>query len=258
MAVTAADRRRAGGDRGRGCALCRAERGPPGRCPLDVWWQYPTPAEPERRPSRLPFHEVPNVLITPHSSSSTEATADRRWSAVAANLDPLDARADAAQPEGPHRMGGTGSTGSWTSGCQSRASFTRGPTTASPSNIQGGSRMRECRTSGSVRGAPSNEHPYRNPLASGTPLVAMISVPICARIDPLDPIGPPPCRGRSGDLHRPSPSTLSGSACPSRRCRDIDRATDATNPVSQLSCAGIIVVPTTGREKNPGRGGCPF
>jgi phosphoglycerate dehydrogenase-like enzyme len=30
---------------------------------------------------------VPNVLITPHSSSSTEATADRRWSAVASNLD---------------------------------------------------------------------------------------------------------------------------------------------------------------------------
>jgi hypothetical protein len=77
----------------------------------------------------------------------------------------------------------------------------------------------------------------------------MISVPICARIDPLDPIGPP----RSGDLHRPSPSTLSGSACPSRRCREIDRATNATNPGSQLSCSGIIVVPTTGREKNPGR-----
>jgi hypothetical protein len=38
---------------------------------------------------------------------------------------------------------------------------------------------------------PSNEHPYRNPLASWTPLAAMISVPICARIDPLDPIGPP-------------------------------------------------------------------
>ena len=27
------------------------------------------------------------TLITPHSSSSTEATADRRWSVVAANLD---------------------------------------------------------------------------------------------------------------------------------------------------------------------------
>jgi phosphoglycerate dehydrogenase-like enzyme len=34
-----------------------------------------------------PFHELPNVLITPHSSSSSDATADRRWSVVAANLD---------------------------------------------------------------------------------------------------------------------------------------------------------------------------
>jgi phosphoglycerate dehydrogenase-like enzyme len=58
-----------------------------GGAALDVWWRYPTPAEPEPRPSHRPFHELPNVLITPHSSSSTEATADRRWSAVAANLD---------------------------------------------------------------------------------------------------------------------------------------------------------------------------
>jgi phosphoglycerate dehydrogenase-like enzyme len=58
-----------------------------GGAALDVWWQYPTPAEPERRPSRRPFHELPNVLITPHSSSSTDATAERRWSAVAANVD---------------------------------------------------------------------------------------------------------------------------------------------------------------------------
>ena len=58
-----------------------------GGAALDVWWQYPTQAEPERRPSRRPFHELPNVLITPHSSSSSGATADRRWSVVAANLD---------------------------------------------------------------------------------------------------------------------------------------------------------------------------
>jgi phosphoglycerate dehydrogenase-like enzyme len=58
-----------------------------GGAALDVWWQYPTEAEPERRPSRRPFHELPNVLITPHSSSFSGATADRRWSVVAANLD---------------------------------------------------------------------------------------------------------------------------------------------------------------------------
>jgi hypothetical protein len=51
--------------------------------------------------------------------------------------------------------------GSRTSGYQSHASFTSGRTSALPSNIQSGSRMRECRTSGSVR-VHSNEHPYRN------------------------------------------------------------------------------------------------
>jgi phosphoglycerate dehydrogenase-like enzyme len=58
-----------------------------GGAALDVWWQYPTQAEPDRRPSRRPFHELPNVLITPHCSSSTDATAERRWSVVAGNLD---------------------------------------------------------------------------------------------------------------------------------------------------------------------------
>jgi phosphoglycerate dehydrogenase-like enzyme len=58
-----------------------------GGAALDVWWQYPTVGEPDRRPSRRPFHELPNVLMTPHSSSSSDATAERRWSVVAANLD---------------------------------------------------------------------------------------------------------------------------------------------------------------------------
>jgi phosphoglycerate dehydrogenase-like enzyme len=58
-----------------------------GGAALDVWWQYPTPAEPERRPSRRPFHELPNVLMTPHCSSSTDASGERRWSVVARNLD---------------------------------------------------------------------------------------------------------------------------------------------------------------------------
>jgi phosphoglycerate dehydrogenase-like enzyme len=47
-----------------------------GGAAFDVWWQYPTQAEPDRRPSRRPFDELPNVLITTHSSSSTES--DRR------------------------------------------------------------------------------------------------------------------------------------------------------------------------------------
>src|SRR5262245_22195489 len=58
-----------------------------GGAALDVWWPYPTAAEPERRPSRRPFHELPNVLMTPHNSSSSDATAERRWIVVAANLD---------------------------------------------------------------------------------------------------------------------------------------------------------------------------
>ena len=43
-----------------------------GGAALDVWWQCPTAAEPERRPSRRPFHELPNVLITPHSSAQAK------------------------------------------------------------------------------------------------------------------------------------------------------------------------------------------
>jgi phosphoglycerate dehydrogenase-like enzyme len=63
------------------------EEGHLGGAALDVWWRYPTAAEPERRPSHRPFHELPNVLMTPHCSSTSDATAERRWSVVAGNLD---------------------------------------------------------------------------------------------------------------------------------------------------------------------------
>ena len=53
---------------------------------LDVWWQYPNAAEPERRPSRLPFHELPNVIMTPHCSGWTDGMVKRRWAEVAGNL----------------------------------------------------------------------------------------------------------------------------------------------------------------------------
>jgi phosphoglycerate dehydrogenase-like enzyme len=53
---------------------------------LDVWWQYPNAAEPERRGSRYPFHELPNVIVTPHNSGWTDGMVERRWSEIANNI----------------------------------------------------------------------------------------------------------------------------------------------------------------------------
>jgi phosphoglycerate dehydrogenase-like enzyme len=58
-----------------------------GGAAIDVWWQYPTAAEPYRRGSQLPFHELPNVIMTPHCSSATDGARDRRFGTVAGNLD---------------------------------------------------------------------------------------------------------------------------------------------------------------------------
>jgi len=58
-----------------------------GGAALDVWWHHWSPEHPERPPSRFPFHELSNVLMTPHCSGFTEGTADRRWGELAGNLD---------------------------------------------------------------------------------------------------------------------------------------------------------------------------
>jgi phosphoglycerate dehydrogenase-like enzyme len=58
-----------------------------GGAAIDVWWQYPTAGEPNRHGSRLPFHELPNVILTPHCSSATDGARDRRFGTVAGNLD---------------------------------------------------------------------------------------------------------------------------------------------------------------------------
>ena len=60
-----------------------------GGAAIDVWWRYPTAAEPHPPPSRFPFHELPNVLMTPHSSSYTWGAADRRYGGIVANIDRL-------------------------------------------------------------------------------------------------------------------------------------------------------------------------
>jgi phosphoglycerate dehydrogenase-like enzyme len=57
-----------------------------GGAAIDVWWQYPTAAEPRRRGSLHPFHELPNVIMTPHCSGWTAGMVRRRWEEVAENL----------------------------------------------------------------------------------------------------------------------------------------------------------------------------
>jgi phosphoglycerate dehydrogenase-like enzyme len=69
-------------------ALYRALRdGVIGGAALDAWWRYPDAEEREPRPSRHPFHELTNVIMTPHCSPRTDGTIERRSRDVARNID---------------------------------------------------------------------------------------------------------------------------------------------------------------------------
>jgi phosphoglycerate dehydrogenase-like enzyme len=57
-----------------------------GGAAIDVWWQYPNPADPTRRGSRHKFHELPNVIVTPHNSGWTSGMVRRRWDEIADNI----------------------------------------------------------------------------------------------------------------------------------------------------------------------------
>jgi phosphoglycerate dehydrogenase-like enzyme len=54
---------------------------------LDVWFQYPTAADPDCAPSKYPFEALDNVIMTPHSSASTDPMRERRWAEIVQNLD---------------------------------------------------------------------------------------------------------------------------------------------------------------------------
>jgi len=57
---------------------------------IDVWYRYPPQGESQGpRPSDLPFHELDNVLMTPHASAWTDGLLPRRNRAVATNLNRL-------------------------------------------------------------------------------------------------------------------------------------------------------------------------
>jgi phosphoglycerate dehydrogenase-like enzyme len=56
---------------------------------IDVWYRYPPQGERTAAPSRLPFHQLDNVLMTPHASAWTDGLLPRRNHAIAENLNRL-------------------------------------------------------------------------------------------------------------------------------------------------------------------------
>ena len=57
---------------------------------IDVWYRYPDARE-ACRPSTFPFHELPNVIMTPHVAGWTDETFRQRWVAIDENLRRLSA-----------------------------------------------------------------------------------------------------------------------------------------------------------------------
>ncbi len=51
---------------------------------IDVWYQYPSAPGQIQRPGRFPFHELDNIIMTPHKP--TAETMAYRWRAIAGNI----------------------------------------------------------------------------------------------------------------------------------------------------------------------------
>ncbi|PZO03348.1 MAG: phosphoglycerate dehydrogenase [Hyphomicrobiales bacterium] len=77
---------------GRGATIDEAalfealEAGRIGGAIIDTWYRYPNPAESTILPSKLAFHELSNVLMTPHMSGWTSGTIRRRQHTMANNI----------------------------------------------------------------------------------------------------------------------------------------------------------------------------
>ena len=56
-----------------------------GGAALDVWYRYPSGPDPTP-PARRPFHELPQVLMTPHVSGWTEGMLEARAKLIAENI----------------------------------------------------------------------------------------------------------------------------------------------------------------------------
>jgi phosphoglycerate dehydrogenase-like enzyme len=53
---------------------------------IDTWYNYPAAPGVQAFPSRLPFHELPNLVMTPHMSGWTHGTVRRRQETMADNI----------------------------------------------------------------------------------------------------------------------------------------------------------------------------
>ena len=61
---------------------------------IDTWYNYPAPGSLEAAPASLPFHDLKNILMTPHMSGWTEGTIRRRQAVMADNIARLRAGQD--------------------------------------------------------------------------------------------------------------------------------------------------------------------
>jgi phosphoglycerate dehydrogenase-like enzyme len=52
---------------------------------LDVWYRYPCDAGPTQ-PANRPFHQLPNVLMTPHVAGWTDGMLEARAALIAENI----------------------------------------------------------------------------------------------------------------------------------------------------------------------------
>jgi phosphoglycerate dehydrogenase-like enzyme len=53
---------------------------------IDTWYAYPTPDSLRASPAELPFHELSNIVMTPHMSGWTGGTIRRRQHTMASNI----------------------------------------------------------------------------------------------------------------------------------------------------------------------------
>ena len=56
---------------------------------IDTWYRYPEADNADVRPSKHPFHELDNIVMTPHLSGWSDGTQQRRWNVMIDNIERL-------------------------------------------------------------------------------------------------------------------------------------------------------------------------